>query len=96
MTHEIDTILSTLKQEVNSELAPLFDDFEDLYERKLWHQLTEKLAIFFHDSKSESFRLRLYTQFVSKFIDKINQLNVVEFCCKHYKKTMTQKNHYNI
>ncbi|CAH01960.1 proteasome regulatory particle lid subunit RPN9 [Kluyveromyces lactis] len=79
MTHEIDTILSTLKQEVNSELAPLFDDFEDLYERKLWHQLTEKLAIFFHDSKSESFRLRLYTQFVSKFIDKINQLNVVEF-----------------
>ncbi|QEU62114.1 Rpn9 [Kluyveromyces lactis] len=79
MTHEIDTIISTLKQEVNSELAPLFDDFEDLYERKLWHQLTEKLAIFFHDSKSESFRLRLYTQFVSKFIDKINQLNVVEF-----------------
>ncbi|CDO92052.1 unnamed protein product [Kluyveromyces dobzhanskii CBS 2104] len=79
MVHEIDTILSTLKLEVNSELAPFFDDFEDLYERKLWHQITQQLAVFFHDSRSKSFRLCLYTQFVSKFIDKINQLNVVDF-----------------
>lgn len=79
MVHEIDTILSTLSLEVDPELAPLFKDFENYYERKLWHQLTDKLSVFFYDDKSTPFRLRLYTQFVSKFQDKINQLNVVDF-----------------
>lgn len=79
MAHEIDTILSTLKLEVDPELSQLFDDFEDLYERKLWHQLTEKLTTFFYDDRSKSFRLRLYNQFVNKFLDKINQLSAVDF-----------------
>lgn len=78
-THEIDTILSTLKLEANSDLSNLFEDFEKFYEEKLWHQLTLSLKQFFEDDKSIPIRLRVYDTFLSKFIDKINQLNVIEF-----------------
>lgn len=79
MSHEIDTILSTLRMEVDPELAAMFYEFEDYYEQKLWHQLTERLNVFFHDEKSVPVRLRVYDNFVSKFQDKINQLKVVDF-----------------
>lgn len=79
MTHEIDTVLSTLRMEVDPDLAGMFYEFEDYYEQKLWHQLTERLNVFFHDEKSLPFRLRVYDNFVSKFQDKINQLKVVDF-----------------
>lgn len=85
--HEIDTVLSTLRMEVDPELAPLFFEFEDLYEQKLWHQLTERLTLFFEDSKSEPLRLRVYDNFVTKFYDKINQVSVVEFLLLSLKKS---------
>ncbi|EDO18923.1 hypothetical protein Kpol_1023p96 [Vanderwaltozyma polyspora DSM 70294] len=77
--HEIDTILSTLRLEADPSLSPLFLQFEELYERKLWHQLTQSLILFFQDPKSVPLRLRVYDTFVTKFLDKINQLDVVEF-----------------
>ncbi|AGO12666.1 AaceriADR191Cp [[Ashbya] aceris (nom. inval.)] len=79
MTQQIDTVLSTLRLEVEPEMAGLFYEFEELYERKLWHQLTEKLELLFQDDRSEPVRLRVYLNFVSKFQDKINQLKVVHF-----------------
>lgn len=77
--HQIDTVLSTLRLEADPELSSLFLEFEDLYEQKLWHQLTQRLSVFFESPKSAPLRLRVYTNFVSKFYDKINQLSVVEF-----------------
>lgn len=78
-SHEIDTVLTTLRMEVDPELAPLFLEFEQLYEQKLWHQLTQSLTVFFEDARSSPIRLRVYSNFVAKFYDKINQLSVVEF-----------------
>ena len=77
--HEIDTILSTLRLQADPELHPLFDQFETYYEQKLWHQLTKSLKLFFENDKSAQLRLRVYDTFVSKFYDKINELDVVEF-----------------
>lgn len=79
MVHEIDTVLSTLRMEVDNDLAAMFYEFEDYFEQKLWHQLTERLHVFFHDERSASVRLRVYENFVLKFQDKINQLKVVDF-----------------
>ncbi|QLL30737.1 hypothetical protein HG536_0A05520 [Torulaspora globosa] len=84
-SHEIDTVLTTLQMEADPELAPLFLEFEELYEQKLWHQLTERLTVFFDDSRSIPLRLRVYCNFVSKFHDKINQLSVVEFLLQSLK-----------
>lgn len=79
MSQDIDTILSTLRTEADPELAGLFYEFEDFYEQKLWHQLTERLDVFFHDERSLPLRLRVYDTFVSKFQDKINQLKLTNF-----------------
>ncbi|CCD26337.1 proteasome regulatory particle lid subunit RPN9 NDAI_0H01630 [Naumovozyma dairenensis CBS 421] len=77
--HEIDTVLSTLRIEGDSNLEPFFQEFETLYEKKLWHQLTKSLIEFYHQPSSVSLRLRLYDTFISKFYDKINQLDLIEF-----------------
>lgn len=84
-SHEIDTVLTTLRMEADPELAPLFLQFEQFYEQKLWHQLTECLTAFFEDPRSAPLRLRVYCNFVTKFYDKINQLSVVEFLLQSLK-----------
>lgn len=58
-------------------LQPLFLDFEDYWERKLWHQLTEVLLQFFEHPESAPQRIPLYKNFVLTFSDKINQLKLV-------------------
>lgn len=79
MSHDLDTIISTLRSEADPELAGLFYEFEDYYEQKLWHQLTERLDTFYQDERSAPLRLRVYDTFVSKFQDKINQLKLTNF-----------------
>lgn len=76
---DVPTILATLRMEADPELAPLFYTMEDLWERKLWHQLTSTLKEFYADSRSEPLRLRVFTQFVQAFQRKISPLSVVSF-----------------
>lgn len=45
---------------------------------RLWYQLTATLKEFYGDSKSEPLRLRLFTQFITIFQRKINQLALVQ------------------
>ncbi|KAI5806149.1 hypothetical protein EDC01DRAFT_638849 [Geopyxis carbonaria] len=61
-----------------AELQHFFLDFEDFWERRLWHQLTTSLDEFFKDADSAPQRLRLFENFVLSFSDKINQLKLVE------------------
>jgi 26S proteasome regulatory subunit N9 len=85
MAMEIDTenVLIILRDEINavdSELAANFYTLEDLYERKLWYQLSEVLKnIIFKNPNSKSIRLKLFDNFILTFSDKINQLLLVEF-----------------
>jgi 26S proteasome regulatory subunit N9 len=60
------------------ELQSFFLDFQDHWERKLWHQLTNSLDEFFKHPESGPQRLPLFKNFVLTFADKINQLKLVE------------------
>jgi hypothetical protein len=76
----VDTIPDFLEQtagEAHSDLQPAFLEFEDLWERKLWHQLTDALVQFFNHKESASQRLPMYNKFILSFADKINQLKLV-------------------
>ncbi|KAK7205208.1 hypothetical protein BZA70DRAFT_279325 [Myxozyma melibiosi] len=75
--HDVPTILSTLRSESAPELAGDFYAMEDLWERRLWHQLTDVLVRFFEHPDSAPLRTRVYNQFVSTFESKINQLKLV-------------------
>ncbi|KAI9833820.1 MAG: 26S proteasome regulatory subunit [Phylliscum demangeonii] len=75
-----DTIPDFLAQQREAAPAHLqthFLSFEDFWERRLWHQLTEVLVAYFNDAASAPQRIAVYTTFVASFADKINQLQLV-------------------
>ncbi|KAK4146625.1 uncharacterized protein C8A04DRAFT_9665 [Dichotomopilus funicola] len=81
----VDTIsdfLAEQRDEAPEELQPLVLEFETLWERKLWHQLTNQLIEFFNHPGSAPQRLQFYKVFVLKFADKINQLKLVDLALK--------------
>jgi 26S proteasome regulatory subunit N9 len=81
----VDTIadfLAEQRDEAPEELQPLILDFENYWERKLWHQLTDSLVKFFNHEGSAPQRLAFYKVFILKFADKINQLKLVQLALK--------------
>lgn len=81
----VDTISDFLAEQRDAapeDLQSLVLEFEDLWERKLWHQLTNKLLDFFNDPRSAPQRLAFYQTFILKFADKINQLKLVDLALK--------------
>ncbi|KAJ6439958.1 proteasome regulatory particle subunit [Purpureocillium lavendulum] len=81
----VDTIpdfLAEQRDQTSEELQPLVLDFENFWERKLWHQLTDALVQFFNHPDSAPQRLVFYKVFVLKFADKINQLKLVDLALK--------------
>ncbi|KAI1004788.1 hypothetical protein K3495_g3427 [Podosphaera aphanis] len=76
----IDTISDFLAEQRDAaptDLEHFFLTFEDLWERKLWHQLTDTLIEFFTFEASAPQRLSIYRKFILTFADKINQLKLV-------------------
>ncbi|KAL2179462.1 uncharacterized protein P884DRAFT_238841 [Thermothelomyces heterothallicus CBS 202.75] len=81
----VDTISDFLAEQRDiapDELQPLVLEFETLWERKLWHQLTNQLIEFFNHPGSAPQRLQFYKVFVLKFADKTNQLKLVDLALK--------------
>jgi 26S proteasome regulatory subunit N9 len=81
----VDTIpdfLAEQRDEAPEELQGLIIQFENLWERKLWHQLTDALVQFFEHPASSKQRLQFYKVFILKFADKINQLKLVDLGLK--------------
>jgi 26S proteasome regulatory subunit N9 len=52
--------------------------FEDYWERRLWHELTNTLVEFFEKEESAPYRISLYNTFIKSFADKINRLKLVK------------------
>ncbi|PNP37127.1 26S proteasome regulatory subunit N9 [Trichoderma gamsii] len=78
----ISDFLAEQRDAAPEELQPLILNFEDFWERKLWHQLTDALVEFFNDDGSAPQRLAFYNVFILKFADKINKLKLVMLALK--------------
>ncbi|KAI8368805.1 hypothetical protein EDC96DRAFT_504424 [Choanephora cucurbitarum] len=74
---DVVNFLSQEKQKVPSQLQHYYSSFEDLYERKLWHQLTQLILDLFKEPESAPFQVRLFQSFVAEWEDKINKLSLV-------------------
>ncbi|KAJ4862247.1 PCI domain-containing protein [Trichoderma breve] len=81
-TDSISDFLAEQRDAAPEELQPLILNFEDYWERKLWHQLTDALVEFFNDEGSAGQRLAFYNVFILKFADKINKLKLVMLALK--------------
>lgn len=81
-----DEATQSFLQEVFSQVSePLQADtlrLQDLWEQKLWHELTETLISIFNHPDSGPFRMAIYNKFVLQFADKINQLKLVDLALK--------------
>lgn len=62
-------------------LADRFETFEDLYRRKLWHQLTLKIeeSLEEDDFQRADLLIPFYKQFIATFAHKINLLKLARF-----------------
>ena len=77
---DIDTIPNLLgdqRDQAPDELQHFFIQFEDYWERKLWHELTDSLIEYFNHPESAPQRIPLYETFIKTFAGKINQLKLV-------------------
>ena len=74
---KISDFLADQLQQAPEQCQASFLSFEEYWERKLWHQLTNALIDFFRLPESAPQRLPLFKTFVLSFADKINQLNFV-------------------
>lgn len=81
-TANVSKYLSEEKKSTNKELAEEFSRFEELYNEKLWNELTIRLVAFVkHPAlQSEESLLPLYHNFISSFETKINPYGLVEIC----------------
>ncbi len=73
----IPNFLAEQSDEAPADVQHFYLTFEDLWERKLWHELTNSLVDYFRSSESSSQRLAVYNNFILTFADKINQLRLV-------------------
>lgn len=74
---KISDFLAEQLQLAPEQCQPFFLSFEDYWERKLWHQLTDTLIDFFRLPESAPQRLAIFKTFVLSFADRINQLKFV-------------------
>ena len=75
---KIPNHLAEQREQAPDEFAPYYFTFEDYWERKLWHELTDSLLEYFKLPESASQRLPLFTTFIKSFADKINALKLVQ------------------
>jgi 26S proteasome regulatory subunit N9 len=84
-TDTIPNLLQEQRDQAPDELQHYFIDFEDYWERKLWHELTDKLLEYFQKPESGKQRIALFDTFIKSFANKINQLKLVELGLKTLK-----------
>lgn len=74
---QIQDLLVTQRDEAPADLQHYYLTFEEYWERKLWHEITDALIEFYEIPESGPQRLALYNVFIKSFAEKINQLKLV-------------------
>ncbi|TPX57290.1 hypothetical protein SpCBS45565_g08236 [Spizellomyces sp. 'palustris'] len=79
LDRDVTVFLREQRAKAPQELREFYTTFEDLYERKLWHQLTNALESFVAQPSSGSHLFALYENFIVDWEKKMNQLSLVKF-----------------
>ncbi|KAI8896521.1 hypothetical protein BC833DRAFT_528164 [Globomyces pollinis-pini] len=74
--------LASQKHSIPKHLINDFNQFESLYDKKLWHQLTIKLQDFISKPDTDNLLIPLYSNFVKDWEKKMNKISLVRFATK--------------
>lgn len=82
MVVDVNKYLGEMKGSVPARDAEAWARIEELYNKKLWHQLTEEIMLIIKSQhmQEESRLINLYNNFVVDFESKINPLTLVQMC----------------
>uniref|UniRef100_A0A0K8RFA5 26S proteasome non-ATPase regulatory subunit 13 n=1 Tax=Ixodes ricinus TaxID=34613 RepID=A0A0K8RFA5_IXORI len=80
MTRDVGAYLTAQQAASTPELSKEWAEFEELYNKRLWHQLTLKLLKFVRSPLMQEgdALLKLYENFIAEFENKMNPLSFVE------------------
>jgi 26S proteasome regulatory subunit N9 len=74
---DVPTFLREARYAAPDALQGSILQMEELWERRLWHQLTVELEKFFSDPQSAGSRMRMFKDFVGTFEKNINQSKLI-------------------
>jgi len=69
-----------LQKVMYPDIANKYDEFNELYNRRLWHQLSLSLELFLNDNnnKRDDNYMKLYDEFISKFETRLSQTHLAQ------------------
>lgn len=76
-SQKVSEFLAKQQQQAQGNSAAYYVAFEELYTKKLWHQLTLKLLAFITEEHPKNL-VELYENFISDFESRIKHLSLVE------------------
>ncbi|KAJ3341919.1 26S proteasome regulatory subunit [Gonapodya sp. JEL0774] len=79
MDIDVSAFLAEARSRAPDSLKEFFTQFGDLYDRKLWHQLTSQLQSFASHADARPFLIPVYNNFVKDWAKRMNQLKLVQF-----------------
>ncbi|KAJ3226577.1 26S proteasome regulatory subunit [Clydaea vesicula] len=82
MDVDVSLFLQKQRQSVPDDLKEFYLKFEDMYDKKLWHQLSIALDDFLKVPASTPFLISLYENFIFDWEKKMNQIRLVQFVTK--------------
>lgn len=74
---DINKFLSDMKSSSTAEVSTQWARAEELYNKKLWHQLTRLLAALIKEPSLQDKLITIYQEFIVDFESKIDPLSLV-------------------
>lgn len=84
MAKDVGAYLKTQQEKSPPELSQEWAEFEELYNKRLWHQLTLKMLAFVRHPQMQQLGAlyQLYDNFISEFENKMKPLSLVEIAAQ--------------
>lgn len=82
MAKDVGAYLKKQQEQGPAELSQQWAEFEELYNKRLWHQLTLKLLTFVRCPQIQQGLFQMYENFISEFENKMKPLSLVEIAAQ--------------
>jgi len=82
INRDVVGFLHQLSTTAPNELRSIFNDFKQLYDKKLWHQLTLELHKLLDMPAAAPYLIPLYNEFIIDWQDKMNQIMLVQYIAR--------------
>ncbi|KAL1470827.1 hypothetical protein MTO96_024003 [Rhipicephalus appendiculatus] len=82
MAKDVGAYLKKQQEQGPPELSQQWAEFEELYNKRLWHQLTLKLLTFVRSPEIQPGLFQMYENFISEFENKMKPLSLVEIAAQ--------------